>query len=351
MRCLGGQHHPLGLPEASLRYQDGDWTLPWFKQHEQSIYISNIHRAAREDARRTAERLREFLRGRQFDEIWFPLGVGPHSDHELTRNACLEILASEPELLGDAELRMFQDVPYDGNQPAHVLRLLQVLRSAGAQMSADPVKVTEAFGAKMRLLDIYASQFKTRVLAAEIERSAGGPPQVEHFWHLTRKPGRADAAAMHASADEALQTAAAMKHAWPALSRARSVAVAMLLPSGQWERDMRWLLSACPDARIHVFMSAVGAAECGRFSSERIRVTLVPRGAGSWLRVLAGIAAHCLRPTILVVGPRHLERARRLARWWPLGRLVPASTFDVFRLACEGLPGGSGSTVEQGSPA
>jgi len=64
----------------------------------------------RRGARRPAHRPRP--------EVWFPIGVAPHTDHELTRNACLAALLAEPALRQGRVFRLYEEVPTPPSSPA-----------------------------------------------------------------------------------------------------------------------------------------------------------------------------------------------------------------------------------------
>ena len=94
-RHLGGHYHCADLAEATLRYADSNWDLDFFNAHEVPVAISNNRRAPRAILDSWIERLRSFLIGRHFDEIWIPLGAGTHADHDLARNASLEVILGD----------------------------------------------------------------------------------------------------------------------------------------------------------------------------------------------------------------------------------------------------------------
>src|SRR5262249_13808395 len=110
-RLLGGRHHALDQAEAALRYQGGDWSLDWHRRHKLSISAFISHPSSAAELCTWVEAIRAALQGDRADEIWFPLG-GPHTDHQLTRDACLILMREDPKLFEGCEFRFYQDVPY-----------------------------------------------------------------------------------------------------------------------------------------------------------------------------------------------------------------------------------------------
>src|SRR5262249_36136396 len=90
-RLLGGRYQALDEPEAALRYQSGNWSLDWYREHRLSIGAFITHRSSEQEQYVWTEAIRSALRGIRAEEIWFPLG-GSHTDHRLTRDACLYLM-------------------------------------------------------------------------------------------------------------------------------------------------------------------------------------------------------------------------------------------------------------------
>ena len=112
----------------------------------QSQRSSTIIRAWR-NFRHGLEAIRIVLRDSRADEVWFPLG-SPHTDHQLTRNALLALLHSDPMLFEGREVYFYQDVPYAVRDPKFTPTVLNALTQAGAILVPEVISVSSTFDEK-----------------------------------------------------------------------------------------------------------------------------------------------------------------------------------------------------------
>ena len=120
------------------------------------------HSAGRGELELWTSTLAKAIDDLQPEEIWMPLGVGMHVDHQLTRHACLNILRANPKLVEQCVCRFFQDVPYAADYPKHTAALVETLRGAGAKLEEERVDITAVMPEKLHLLSIYCPSGRSR---------------------------------------------------------------------------------------------------------------------------------------------------------------------------------------------
>lgn len=334
MRLLGGHHSPIGILEATLRYRDGTWSLDFYRAHQTSIAAFNNHRATEAELEHWKDALRSVLRETNAEELWLPLGVGNHTDHELTRNAWLSLLVEEPKLFADRPIRLFADVPYDAQFARHADRIIKALEDGGARLVPAPVAIADNVKSKLRLLTTYASQFKLSALEKDVLAAARrGPDEsvlVERFWNLERPPRTVDPIALCADAP-IVERATPKARRWLERYRdTRAIRVLLLMPSGRWAEDASFLLDTFPAATLHVYSAPATAAEVTAFESPRIRIHRVSAGGRAWGLLALRLAAQRPVPTVFLSGTARVFEARVLARLWPLSAPIVTPTMDHF---------------------
>ncbi len=288
MRLLGGHHADLGLPDAPLRYHDGSWTLDWFKQHRRviSASIGCTPSALQVDAWTGA--IQRAVAQAEAEEIWMPLGIGGHADHEMTRNACLRALARIPGIADQCQIFLYQDVPYASRFPWHTPQVLRALTEAGAALEPRLENIADAFEAKLRLLAIFGSQFKMSYMAPRVEEAArmasvSGEGRSEILFRLARMPGAVDSFAVYSARGTVEEIANRLA---PWLRRHQSTQRLRILtpvPVGSWADDLSLLLEVFPRATIEVHVAKKNRAETDSLTSPRIEVHSVEGSAAAWM--------------------------------------------------------------------
>lgn len=351
MRHVGGRHLTLKLLEAPLRYRRADWTLDWFRQHEPS-YMCFVQRSAGPRAHEEwAASIAEAVASLDPEEVWMPLGLGVHPDHELTRNACLHIMVARPALLAQRGLRLFQDVPYAGQFPDHTNTVIGALRAAGARLEQDIVDIGAVMPDKLRLLAVFGSQFKldpTRPHVEACAQRAGASRGVlgEMSYRVVTLPTeKVEPLSCYADRDVIY---ALVKKIRPWLRRNQSAAcVRFLLPvaSGKWAEDMALLLRVFPRARLEMRVSRASLAETEAVTSPRIIIRAVHPGRRSWCAEAARTLLARPNPRVLVPGRGKESYARVLSALSVGSDSIIAPTMHHFVLA---LRLASGNSAEGG---
>jgi len=335
MRLVGGRHVAMGFPEALLRYHDADWTLDWYLRHRHSVAAATAHRSGEGELRLWTDAIRSLFRGLGADEVWIPLGMGAHSDHELARNACLTALIEEPSLLEGRTFHLYQEVPYAAREPGFTEELIARLTRAGARLQREPMAMNEAtYAAKLRLLEVFGSQFKVGALREGIDESArlaaGGAGRAELLWQLIRLPDRLDPVSFYSGAS-IVESAVVRLSRWVEQHRrARRIRLLMLVPSGRWRDDLESLLRIFPRAELEVYLTSAAEAEVRDVPSPRVQLRVVERGSRAWGGLALNLALRRPAPTVFLAGFKRLGLARWLARLWPMSDPVILPTLDHF---------------------
>lgn len=325
---LGGHYYCAGMAEATLRYDDSDWDLEFFKAHEVATAISNNRRAPRDTLDTWIEALREFLTGRSFDEIWIPLGAGTHSDHDLARNAALEvILADHPK----AVIRVYEDVPYGAEFREHTERILRELRASGANLTPWPQDVTGEFPAKLSLLSIFASQFKVPAIRPGVERSADAAAStVERLWTLETLPRHVPEDEIWIGAPGVAKARAKLREFLTHSRGARRVAIFAISAAGRWADDLERLRKVFPAAKFVIYAGPRVCAEFRAVENTRVEVHCLNGRSSSWVKAALREAFTSHR---IVIAGNALGKARMLTVLWPIGRKMIVPQMDELMQA------------------
>lgn len=319
VRLLGGQHYSLGLPEAALRYQDGTWSLGWFRKNKAAISAFIAHHSGPQELEHWGAAIHSLLKETLFDELWFPLG-GPHTDHQLVRDACLTLMVSEPSLFRDRKVCLYQDVPYSARTPTFTPNVVTALTEAGAILADEVVPIESVFAEKQHLVSIYGSQFKLDAIAPDVEKSArlatGGGGLAERFWRIERPPTMVNSNMTRFDAP-AVQQAASRLAPWLARHHdAERLRLLLLVPAGRWDDDMGYLLEVFPKTHFDVYVAT--EAETTKRQDPRIHVHNVGGGAKAWGLLGLRLALARPTPTIFLAGEKRQRHARLLSTLWPL---------------------------------
>lgn len=307
MRLLGGTHAMLQEADAPLRYQPGNWTLEWFRHNHRCINARLDHCSPDAEITAWASAIADMLRTTDADEIWMPLGVGGHTDHELTRNACLRALSDVPDIGERCKIFFYQDVPYATQYPEHTRQILAAMSAAGGVLERIEQDIGAAFSGKLRLNSIYGSQFKLSYMAPKLEACAIAASQNQNgrsevLYRVEQLPGEIAPLQLYSSktAVEALRT---QLTPWMQRHRlAKHIRILSLVGFGCWADDMKVLLDTFPEASFDVYLSDASAEEARRFTSVRIKVHIVEGRGSAWFGLLARLALSWPYPTIAMTG-------------------------------------------------
>jgi len=331
LKHIGGHHITLDLPEAPLRYRNARWTLDWFRQHRDAIWtlVARSPQIAELDEWTAA--LAQRFTNLETEEIWMPLGVGDHADHQLARQVGLHIL-SKPELVEGRKVRLYEEVPYTVKWTGHADQVIAALRNAGARIEKEHVDINEAMTAKLHLVSIYASQFKMNYIKPLIEKSVR-----EVLYEVVTPPSMTvDPISCYADSHHVFEMA---REIAPWVGRHKSASLVrlfVLTPFGRWAQDMQLLLDLFPQARFEVFMARRRMVETETFSSPRIQIS--PVDSGRWYLAAGRLLLSRPSPLVIVVSPEKQRHARWLSAGCVASDTVIAPSLNVFTLAL-GLAG------------
>jgi LmbE family N-acetylglucosaminyl deacetylase len=335
-RMLGGQYIAIGEAEATIRYRDTDWSLASFRKHQASVRARTGRAYAPSELERWTHLLRELLVDPRYTEVWLPLGVGPHCDHQLTRDAAFRALLDDSSLLRSKPVKFYEEVPYAARNPGYTQSLVGALADSGAKLDPKVVPIADVFEQKLRMISVYGSQLKLKALQEDIELSAhlaaGGEGLAERFWTLRSLPSKLDLPSLRVD-HSALHASALSINRWIARHQsAHQVRVLLLVPSGRWESDLFELCGRLPNAHFELYHSAAGSAEVDDLSSTRITTHRVDNGMKAWLALSAKLAVARSMPTLFISGQRRLGAARKLGMLWPLSSTLVLPSLDYLFL-------------------
>jgi LmbE family N-acetylglucosaminyl deacetylase len=343
VRLIGGQYRALGRSDAPLRYHGGNWSLDWFRRHNSSVAVFISRQASEKELSDWVEVIRDLILNENADQIWIPLGCC-HTDHQLTRNACLLALSQNGSLVGHLPACFYQDVPYDIRFPGVAASVVGVLERAGAKMAREVVPIASAFEDKLRLVSLYASQFKLEAMRPDIEASArragGAEGMAEVFWRIDRLPNAVEPLAFY-SDQQGLRRARERLRPWVQRHRnAPRIRLLLRSPPGGWADDADFLLRAFPEATFDVYASPGAAAEVSDYECPRIRLHPVGARSVNWVRLGLRMLASAPVPTVLVASKKRFRQAGWLSSLWLGSDTAVVPTMDYLMIALRELSSG-----------
>lgn len=323
---VGGHHITLDLLEAPLRYRNDRWTLDWFLLHRDAMWTLVARSPGPGELEEWTAALSRFFTRLDAEEIWMPLGVGNHVDHQLARDACLQIL-STAELIKGRKVRFYEEVPYTVHWRGHADRVVAALRNAGARIEQHRINIAEAMTRKLELLSIFGSQFKLDFVKPAVERAGD-----EVLYELEVPPNKAiDPVSCYVDGDRVFDLA---QKIGPWMRRHKSASMVRLFvntPFGRWAQDMRLLLDLFPQARFEIFIARRRIVETDTLSSPRIRIRPVERGG--WNSAAGRLLFSWPSPLVIVAGADKERHARWLSASCVASDSIVAPSLNVFTLA------------------
>lgn len=306
MRMLGGRHLALPHLEAPLRCRSGTWSRDWYASHTKLVDSSILRAPSSRETEEWASSIRSLLTAEDFDEVWIPIGIAAHVDHELTRNAALTVLIEDVDVAHGATVLLYAEVPYLGDAPDRPKVLEDVFTDAGARLVSQRISVAESMPTKQRLVNVFGSQFKPKHMSPRVLRAAhvaapDGDPS-ELFWRVDAPPGSVDPVALHAGRLR-VESLAPRLAAWIARNRGqRRVRVLCGDPIPRGIDDMTRLGAAFPDAtlEVHVRSSQWPEGE----SHPRLHIENVEAGSMAWPRRITSLVGST-DPVLILTGLEH----------------------------------------------
>lgn len=345
MRLLDGAHVAMDGLDAPLRYYPGKWTPEWFQKNRRAIAAFINLPATDGELDAATAMIGKLLRQTEAREIWIPMGVGCSADHEMTRNACLRALIHAAADGLHYEVRMYQDVPYAMAFPRHTSQLLAALEAASAETIRTVHEVGDVMPAKLRLISVFASQFKMSYMRPKVEVTArlaagyrGG------FRELTikfkRLPAHLYPFELYSGRRHVMNLRNRLASWYPKHRSAQRIAILCPIGVGRWKEQMECLLEHFPQAVFDVHMTEDACEETRNLTSSRIQVRPVKDKAKGWACQLLRSWLRPSGPMILLTGHRHCIAIPWLRIGFAHASPLPAATMDhlVTALRHAGYP-------------
>lgn len=291
----GGEHRSLGIPDAPLRFRPAaHWTADSFLRMHDTLapYLGYPPVAAEVES--IARRLAEEVLPLDPAELWIPLGLGGHVDHRTTRAACLRMIAEHWGRFARIPILMYEDHPYSTYFPRQLRRVVEAFAARGVVLEPEPADITSVFEEKVRLVGVYASQFKARAMEPNLRRRAtetGGDDGrlVERAHRLVTRPVAPPESEL---APDAPALARLRSRLAPWLARRESVRDVTIVAGaafGRYAESMRVLLDTFPNARLHVVLPVEFLWETKELTDPRIDVRSLRSLAREALRIGAPV--------------------------------------------------------------
>ena len=343
VRLVGGRHVVLNGLEAPLRYWSGTWTREWLRRHRQALYAFGRRYPLSSEYMKWMSEIAGFVETTEAEEIWMPLGVGLHTDHQLVRGACLELLMTRGEIFEGKLIRFYEDVPYAETFPRHTEQIVCAMRKAGAEMEEEKIDISGSIKAKIRMMSVFRSQYRMDRFGPRMEKCARAAAPAQGLYGERRfrlhKPPAAHVEPLecYARIGEMDRLMARMRSWLLKNKAARRIFLLLLTPTGRWEGDMKVLMQVFPKAQFHVFGSSLCAVETESFVDSRVIV--YPVGNMSKIARIALSLVGSTAPIIVLCGdpPVMSRRLVRLLEWMP--RVVTSSNLNHWVIATHTVAG------------
>ncbi|HWS71144.1 MAG TPA: PIG-L family deacetylase, partial [Thermoanaerobaculia bacterium] len=273
----GGEHRSLGIPDAPLRFRPAhEWTADSFHRLHDALAPYLGFPPLESEVRDIARRLAEEVLPLDPAELWIPLGLGGHIDHRTTRAACLRMIAEHWGRFARIPILLYEDHPYATYFPSQLRRVVAAFEARGTKLVPEPIDITSVFEEKVRLVGVYASQFKARAMEPNLRRRAAETGDdgrlVERAHRLETRPL---APAESELAPDAPELARMRRRMAPWLARRESIRDLTIVAGaalGRYEDAMRLLLEMFPNARIHLLVAETFRWETESWSNPRLDV-------------------------------------------------------------------------------
>jgi LmbE family N-acetylglucosaminyl deacetylase len=333
-RLLGGRYIPLGLLDGPLRYHYADWSLDWFREHQFSVLSFNERSYCEAELKDWIAAIRKLIHEVEAEEIWMPLGIGSHCDHQLARDACLSVLLEQPSLIKEKIFKFYQDVPYAFLNPTNTEFLLNALKSAGTILVPDVSPIEDVFNQKLRLISVYASQFMLNAIRSDIEKSAqqasvtGG--KAELLWRIEKIQDQLDVSSLYAHQKAVEKTAQLLSNWLRRFQKIDQIKILLVVPTGRWKMDREILFQYFPNAIFDIYASPPAALEVSELHTPRINLHYVSSEKKVWGLLALKLMAVRPKPTLIVSGEKGLNMACIFAAFLSMKDIIVVSSMDHF---------------------
>jgi len=312
-RLLGAEHRCLDWTDAPIRFfPAGRWSVEDLKRILPTVYASTEISPDSKDVAILKEKLRGELERLAPDEIWIPMGLGSHVDHRTVRSACVSMLAEARGRLAKASVSMYEDLPY--NRESLALQIQKAFATHGTRLLRSTEDVTDVFDEKLRLISVFASQFKRSFMEPLIRECAGRADQTaqgrlaEVYYRVEGRLAQPGESSLAPNRDvlEALRRRARPLSKKPKEHRRIVVLATPSANLGRWRTDCDRLLEMFPNSGIRLYSSRMTDWQVAAPSHERIKVAVFHNGIAGWIREMLK-AAFQARTVVVIL-------------WWGAGR-------------------------------
>jgi len=343
----------LDRPDAPLRFQPAERWSPqsFLRMHDALAPFLGFAPQAGE-ARALSEQLAREVLALEPAELWIPLGLGGHIDHRMTRDACLMMIAAHWDRFASIPILLYEDHPYSVYFPHQLHDVIEAFAKYGVRLTPDVVDIEPVFDEKIRLVSVYASQFKGRAMMPNLRKraeEAGANGRLcERAHRLMSKPVLPPESELAPNAAELR----ALRSEIEQIDRgAKRIAIVVGAALGPWPALAKILLDAFPHARFDVYVVDAQRWELESLTDERIcihplakLITEIPRIGTPTIIVRFApwpIEDRWREQILKTPLPKHSQRLHAL-----LGALLPARR----KIFCRHLGDVCGLLAESESP-
>ena len=306
-RVLGAEHRCLDWTDAPLRFWPAErWSLATVEKfNEVPQAFVKLFPNPREVSLLAGQLMQE-LTTLAPDELWIPMGLGDHVDHRTTRSACLLMLGEARDRFAGVPVVMYEDLPHV-TAVGHGAQIRAALAECGTRLVRATEDITDVFEEKLRVVSLYASQFKLSFMEPTIrgiaEREGGGAGKLAEAYH--RLEGEA-CLPLESSLSRDWVGLAALQTEMRALlmdrTKCRRLTV-IALPSGhlgKWKTDTESLLAAFPNAELSVYASEDVAWQAEEGGRGKLTLKVIRGGWWVWVSVMWRELFRFRAPTVVL---------------------------------------------------
>ncbi len=353
-RLLGAKHCCLDWADAPLRFWRERWSPETVERFSVAPEVFVCRFPSPKEVSLLSERLMHEVSFLAPDELWIPMGLGDHVDHRATRSASLMMLAEDRRRFSGMPVVMYEDLPHTGGD--HAARISAAFAARGTRLVRGTEDITDIFEEKLRVLSVYASQFKLSVIGPRIRRCAeceghAGSPSPKFRGELRSSAGALAEAYHRVEGEPRLPLESHLSLHWPGMTTFRTKAHALIgkrekcrrlavlaLPSGRlgrWKDERESLLAAFPNADVRLYVDesvAWQTQESGPSMLRRLKV--VRKRWWGWARVAAREFFQFGTPTVILWHASYQANAslkkRLLQSFLPLRYVLFAQALSDF---------------------
>jgi hypothetical protein len=272
---------------------DGPWSPSTLTRNYAAFVAARAHGSGVADIAALSDRLRDAVLALEPDELWLPLGLGEHPDHQFARNAALRMLANHADRFSAQRVSFYEDIPYAFHYPDHGAAIVRELASHGFRLQRRTDDVTAVFDAKLRAVSAFASQWKLHTIEPAIRGAAdrastrpSGQAEVSYELDLGQHVSLPPQSALTVDASRLAALRSELSRWRADAGTSARIAVLSTAPFGRWRNGMQTFLDAFPSARFDVFAARDTLWETEAWSHPRIRVRAVPLSRWGWIATL-----------------------------------------------------------------